>query len=106
MADCPKGALPKMAEMRALILEAMPEADEVMKYGIPTMMHGKAAVHYAGYKTHIGFYPTPEVIQHFQNELSSFKWAKGSIQFPLDTPLPASLIKRMVEYRLELSAND
>jgi uncharacterized protein YdhG (YjbR/CyaY superfamily) len=58
-------------------------------------------VHFAGYKNHIGFYPAPSAIEKFQEELAKYKNAKGSVQFPLDQPLPLSLIKRMVEYRVK-----
>jgi uncharacterized protein YdhG (YjbR/CyaY superfamily) len=90
-----------LSELRQTIREAAPEAEETINYQIPTFtLHGNL-VHFAALKNHIGFYPTPSGIEAFKNELASYKGAKGSVQFPIDQPLPLSLIRRIVEYRVK-----
>ena len=87
--------------LRTTIHEVAPNATEAIKYGIPTFVLNGNLVHFAGYKKHIGFYPAPSGIRAFQEELSSFKQAKGSVQFPLDKELPLNLISRIVKFRVE-----
>ena len=78
----------------------MPDSTETISYGIPTIkINGKNALHFAGYKNHIGFYPTPETVEHFKPLLKSYKISKGAVQFPLDQPLPYELIKEILIYR-------
>ncbi len=89
-----------MEELRAAIKAAAPEAKEKISYQMPTFFLKGNLVHFAAYKKHIGFYPTPSGIQAFQKELSIYKGAKGSVQFPLDKPLPLELIGRIVRYRV------
>lgn len=90
----------KLEAIRATIKAAAPEAVEKISYQMPTFyLHGNL-VHFAAFKQHIGFYPTPSGIEAFQDELSAYKGAKGSVQFPLDQPLPLDLVRRMVEYRV------
>ena len=94
-----------LQEMRALITAAAPDATETMSYAIPTFdLNGRHLVHFAGYEGHVGFYPAPSGIAAFKDELKPFKSAKGSVQFPLDRPLPADLIRRMVAFRVEEEA--
>lgn len=88
-------------QLRDLIRRLAPAAQEAMKYGIPTFILHENLVHFAAYEKHIGFYPTPSAISAFKNELSSYKSAKGSVQFPLDQPLPWELIERMLKYRIK-----
>lgn len=88
-------------ELRQTIREAAPEAEETINYGIPTFTLNGNLVHFAAFKNHIGFYPTPTGIEAFKEELSPYNRAKGSVQFPIDQPLPLSLIRRMVEYRVK-----
>jgi uncharacterized protein YdhG (YjbR/CyaY superfamily) len=90
-----------LQEVRAAIKAAAPEADEAMKYGIPTFVLGGNLVHFGGFKTHIGFYPTPSGIEAFKRELSAYQGAKGSVQFPLEQPMPLRLIGRIVKFRVE-----
>lgn len=91
-----------MEEIRALVKATAPGAVETMSYAIPTFdLNGKHLVHFAGYKQHIGFYPTASGIEAFKEEIQHYRWATGSVQFPLDQPLPADLIRRMVEFRIE-----
>jgi len=82
------------------IQETAPAAQETINYGISTFKLGGNLVHFAAYKNHIGFYPAPSAIKQFQEELSSYKTAKGSVQFPLDQPLPFQLIKDIVAFRV------
>lgn len=87
--------------VRQTIKKAAPGAGEKISYQIPTFtLHGNL-VHFAGYQHHIGFYPGAEPIRVFEKELSGFKTAKGSIQFPLDQPLPLELITKIVEFRVK-----
>lgn len=88
-------------EIRQTIKEAAPEAEETISYQMPTFtLHGNL-VHFAAFKNHIGFYPTPTGIEAFKEELSPYKGAKGSVQFPIHQPMPLSLIRRIVEYRVK-----
>ena len=89
-----------LQKIRALIREAAPDAVEAMKYRIPTFVLGTNLVHFAAYQNHIGFYPTPSTITAFASELRDFVSAKGSVQFPLNRPIPFGLIRRMVEFRV------
>lgn len=88
-----------LEQLRATIRKAAPAAEETISYGIPTFTLKGNLVHFAAYKNHIGFYPTPSGIETFKKELSVFKGAKGSVQFPLDKPLPIGLITKIVEFR-------
>jgi len=94
-----------LEELRALIRAAAPDATETISYAMPTFdLNGHHLVHFAGYRKHIGFYPVPSGIEAFKEELKPFKSGKGSAQFPLGRPLPADLIRRIVEFRVEESA--
>jgi uncharacterized protein YdhG (YjbR/CyaY superfamily) len=88
-----------LQKIRQTIQKAAPSASEVISYGIPTFKLNGNLVHFAAFKNHIGFYPTPSGLQAFANELKQFKTAKGSIQFPLKEPFPYSLISKMVKFR-------
>ena len=87
--------------VRSTIQKAAPNATESIKYGIPTFELNGNLVHFAAFKNHIGFYPTPSGIEEFKKDLSKYKGAKGSVQFPLDEPLPLPLITRMVKFRVK-----
>jgi uncharacterized protein YdhG (YjbR/CyaY superfamily) len=90
-----------LAQLRALIKATAPGATESISYAIPTFdLNGRHLVHFAGYAKHIGFYPIPTGIEAFQEELKPYKQGKGSVQFPLDQPLPTALIRRIVEFRV------
>ena len=90
----------KLNELRQLILEVASDAVESLAYGMPSYkLHGKPLVYFAGYKNHIGFYATPSGHLEFAEELSQYKQGKGSVQFPIDKPLPINLIRRIVEFR-------
>ena len=88
-------------ELRQAIKETAPEAQETINYQIPTFTLNGNLVHFAAFKDHIGFYPTPSGMEAFKKELASYKGAKGSVQFPIDQPLPLPLIRRIVEYRVK-----
>ena len=88
-------------DLRQAIRDAAPEADETINYQMPTFTLDGNLVHFAAFKNHIGFYPTPSGIEAFKEELSRYKGAKGSVQFPIDEPLPLPLIRRIVEYRVQ-----
>ncbi len=101
IAACPAEVQPRLHEVRALIHAAAPQAQEKISYQMPTFfLHGNL-VHFAAFKSHIGFYPTPSAIRAFAAELAIYANAKGSVQFPLDQPLPVDLIRRMVAFRVE-----
>ena len=89
-----------LEELRATIKSAAPNAAEKISYKMPTFFLDGNLVHFAAYKNHIGFYPAPSGIQAFQKELSIYKGAKGSVQFPLDEPLPLELVGKIVEFRV------
>jgi uncharacterized protein YdhG (YjbR/CyaY superfamily) len=88
-------------ELRQTIKEAAPDAQETINYQIPTFTLNGNLVHFAAFEKHIGFYPTPSGMEAFKQELSRYKGAKGSVQFPIDEPLPLPLIRRIVEYRVK-----
>lgn len=91
----------KLEELRTLISEAAPLAIEKFSYQMPTYdFHGNL-VHFAGYKGHVGLYPSPSGITAFIEELRGYKTSKGAIQFPLDEPLPLDLIRKIVLFRVE-----
>jgi uncharacterized protein YdhG (YjbR/CyaY superfamily) len=90
-----------LEKIRLTIREAAPEAKETINYGIPTFALNGNLVHFAGFKKHIGFYPTPSGIEKFKNELSVYEKAKGSVQFPLDKPIPYDLIGKIAAFRVK-----
>jgi uncharacterized protein YdhG (YjbR/CyaY superfamily) len=92
-----------LEKLRKTIHEAAPEAEEAMRYGIPTFRLNDNLVHFAAFEHHIGFYPTPSAIVAFREELSPYKHAKGSVRFPLDEPIPYDLVRKIVEYRVKES---
>jgi uncharacterized protein YdhG (YjbR/CyaY superfamily) len=105
IASFPQRVQPILQKMRQTIRKAVPEAAEAMSYQIPTFkLQGKNLVHFAAFERHVGFYPTPSGIAAFQKELSGFKQAKGSVQFPLDRPIPYDLVKKIVAFRLKDSS--
>lgn len=90
----------RLQALRDVIKEAAPEATEKISYQMPTFeLHGNL-VHFAAFKNHIGFYPAASGIAAFQEELSAYKGAKGSVQFPLNQPLPIDLVRAIVRFRV------
>ena len=89
-----------LKEVRATIRAAAPEVREAINYAIPTFTLNGNLVHFAAFETHIGFYPTPGGIAAFKKELAGYRSAKGSVQFPLDEPMPLKLITKIVQFRV------
>ena len=90
-----------LQEIRIIIQQAAPDAKEAIKYGIPTFVLNSNLVHFGGYKSHIGFYPAPKGIEAFKKETAIYETGKGTLQFPVDKPLPADLISRIVKFRVQ-----
>ena len=91
-----------LTRIRNIILKYAPDAEESISYKMPTYKtFGKTLIYFAGFKQHIGLYATPSGHIEFKNELAKFKHGKGSVQFPLDKPIPYDLIKKIVEFRVE-----
>jgi uncharacterized protein YdhG (YjbR/CyaY superfamily) len=89
-------------QIKTIIHEEAPEADEGIAYGMPAYKtNKKPLVYFAGFKNHIGLYATPSGHEAFQKELSEYKQGRGSVQFPLDQPIPFDLIRRIVAFRVE-----
>ena len=97
----PKDVQKKLESIRQIINISAPEAEETINYQIPTFKLNGNLVHFAAFKSHIGFYPAPSGLKAFKKEISSYKSSKGSVQFPLDKPIPLSLIKKIVKYRVK-----
>jgi uncharacterized protein YdhG (YjbR/CyaY superfamily) len=97
----PAGTQRVLKSLRAAIQAAAPEATQTINYGIPTFQLNGNLVHFAAFKKHIGFYPTPGGIEAFRRELSRYASAKGSVQFPLDKPMPLALVTRIVKFRVK-----
>lgn len=96
----PKDVQGILEKMRQTIGKAAPEATEAICYQMPTFkLNGKNLVHFAAFKDHIGFYPIPSGIEAFKKELSPYKQGKGSVQFPIDRPIPYDLVKKIVMFR-------
>jgi uncharacterized protein YdhG (YjbR/CyaY superfamily) len=100
IAGFPENVSKELIKLRNIIRELVPEAEETINYGIPTYKLNGYLVHFAAYKKHIGFYPTPSGIDAFKDELSAYEGAKGSVKFPLDEELPLDLIAEIVKFRV------
>jgi uncharacterized protein YdhG (YjbR/CyaY superfamily) len=93
-----------LEKIRATIKKAAPDAQETISYQMPTFtLHGNL-VHFAAFKKHIGFYPVPTGIEQFKKELAAYASGKGSVQFPLDQPIPYGLISKIVKFRVKENA--
>jgi uncharacterized protein YdhG (YjbR/CyaY superfamily) len=91
-----------LQQVRQTIRSAAPEAEETIKYGIPSFtLQGRNLVHFSAYAQHVGFYPTPSGIEKFKAELEKYQHGKGTLQFPLDEPIPYELIHRVTVFRRE-----
>ncbi len=100
IATFPEAVQVMLQALRATIKAVAPDATEKISYQMPTFFLKGNIVHFAAYKNHIGFYPAPRGIEAFKDELSVYEGAKGSVQFPLDEPLPLELISRIVQFRV------
>jgi uncharacterized protein YdhG (YjbR/CyaY superfamily) len=101
IAGFPKDIQEILEKVRRTVREAAPEAEEAIKYRMPTFTLKGNLVHFAAFKNHLGFYPAPTGIEEFKEELSAYKGAKGSVQFPLGKPMPLDLIGRIVRFRVK-----
>jgi uncharacterized protein YdhG (YjbR/CyaY superfamily) len=97
----PKDVQQRLQKLRLTVKKAAPQAKEKISYGIPAFTLNGMLVWFAGFKNHIGFYPRTSAIAAFKKELSAYKGAKGSVQFPFDKPLPLPLISRIVKFRVK-----
>ena len=93
----------KLRQMHACIRSAAPGATESLKWSMPAYSYGKILVTFAVFKHHIGFYPMPSAVKAFAKNLTKYKTAKGSIQFPLNKPLPLALIRKITKFRVQES---
>ena len=101
ISDFPAGTKSMLKEVRKIIKQAAPQAEEIISYNMPAYKLQGVLVYYAGYSGHIGFYPTGSGIANFQKKLSGYKTSKGTVQFPLDQPLPLDLITQIVKFRVK-----
>lgn len=100
IAQFPTEVQEKLKKIRKIVLEAAPEATEKISYQLPTFYLFGNLVHFGAFKNHIGFYPTPSGIASFDEELTPYKRAKGSVNFPLNKPIPYDLIDKIVRFRV------
>jgi len=100
IATSPEAVRRILEQVRATIRSAAPDATETISYGIPTYFLNGNLVHFAGFGKHVGFYPTPSAISAFRKQLQRYPSAKGSVQFPLDAPMPLELIEEIVRFRV------
>jgi uncharacterized protein YdhG (YjbR/CyaY superfamily) len=102
IASFPQDVQEKLRGIRTVIHRAAPDAEEAIRYGIPTFrLEGSNLVHFAAFRDHLSFFPTASGVEKFQKELSSFKLSKGTIQLPLNEPVPYDLVERIVRFRAE-----
>lgn len=101
IAGFPRDVQTILQKIRTTIREAAPDAEEKISYQMPTFYLKGNLVHFAAFRRHIGFYPIPTGIKKFEKELSVYKMGKGSVQFPLDKPIPYELISRIVKFRVK-----
>ena len=100
IAAFPKETQEILEEIRVAIKAAAPGAEEKISYQMPTFFLNGNLIHFAAFKNHIGIYPTPSGTEAFKRELSIYKGAKGSIQLPIDKPMPLRLISKIVKFRV------
>jgi uncharacterized protein YdhG (YjbR/CyaY superfamily) len=98
IADFPVDVQPLLQKVRTTIRRAAPKSEETIKYQIPTFVLNGNLIHFAGYKNHIGLYPGSKPIEEFEDELAKYRVSKGTVQFPLDKPLPLGLIGRITKF--------
>ncbi len=97
----PPEVQPLLQQLRQTIRHAAPEAQEVISYKMPAFKQGSILVYFAAFKNHIGFFPTASGIEAFKDKLAEYKTSKGTLQFPLDQPLPLDLVRDIVLYRVK-----
>ncbi|NCB31827.1 MAG: hypothetical protein EOM66_10525 [Clostridia bacterium] len=102
IASCPEAIQPVLQAIRQIIREEAPQAEERIRYGIPTFYEHENLIHFAAAKKHIGLYPTPGGIEAFAPRLTPYRASKGAIQFPLNQPIPYDLIREIAAYRVRV----
>ena len=98
IADFPRDVRPLLEKVRATIRKAAPDAEEAIKYMMPTFVLKGSLIHFAGYNHHIGLYPGPRPIEAFKDELSKYETSKGTVRLPLDKPIPVGLISKITKF--------
>jgi uncharacterized protein YdhG (YjbR/CyaY superfamily) len=93
-----------LQKLRRVIRESAPGAEEAISYGIPTFKLNGNLVHFAAYEKHVGFYPTSSGITAFKKELAPYKLGRGTVQFPIDRPIPFTIVRKIVKYRVREQA--
>lgn len=102
IATFPADIREKLQGIRAVIRNAVPDAEEAIRYGMPTFrLNGNNLVHFAAFRDHLGLFPTPSSVEKFKEDLSSYHTSKGTIRFPLDQPVPYDLVERIARFRAE-----
>jgi uncharacterized protein YdhG (YjbR/CyaY superfamily) len=101
IAGLPPATRKLLRQLRTLIKTSAPKADEVISYGMPGYKYHGMLLYFAGYSQHIGLYPGTKAIVHFKDRLTKYKTSKGTVQFPLDSPLPAGLVRDIVKWRVK-----
>jgi len=101
IANFPAATQKLLQQVRETIHLAVPDAKEVISYGMPAFKQKGVLVYFAGYAKHIGFYPTASGIEAFKKEFGKYKWSKGAVQFPIDQPMPLDLITRITKFKAE-----
>jgi uncharacterized protein YdhG (YjbR/CyaY superfamily) len=104
IADCPANVQPHLEKVRAAIRKAAPEAEEAIKYGMPTFVQQGNLIHFAGWTSHVGLYPGSKPIEMFKDELAKYEISKGTVRFPLDKPIPLGLIGKITKYCVKRNA--
>lgn len=97
----PEPVRERLVRMRSVIKKAAPNAEEAISYAIPTFKLNGNLVHFAAFKNHLGFYPGPSGIEAFKKELAGYESSKGTIKFPLDKPIPVTLVGKIVKFRVK-----
>ena len=98
IADFPVDVQPLLQKVRTTIRRAAPKSEETIKYQIPTFVLNGNLIHFAGYKNHIGLYPGSKPIEEFKDDLVKYRTSKGTVQFPLDKPIPVGLIGKITKF--------
>ena len=102
IASFPPDIQEKLRGIRAAISKAVPDAEEAIRYGMPTFrLDGHNIVHFAAFKDHLSFFPTASGVEKFREDLSSYKMSKGTIRFPPDKPVPLDLVERIARFRAD-----
>ena len=97
----PADIMSKLKQLRKTIRATAPKAEELISYGIAGYKYQGMLIYFAGFKNHISVYPAPRSVNAFKKELSAYKGGKGTVQFPLDKPIPFDLVKRIILFRMK-----